>query len=178
MSEQGYEGRFANWIVKSIPDMFPMYYGILGWSHFIEGEEEKIYFPDFGLYSKKSLKNICWVDVKSTQHIDMEGYNFRWNEDKPAESKGKEWYNLDIKKHGNYRYVARILGIPAYIVIFEGKSRDFSYWARIDKIEPELKSVYVLRSDGHNRSTTRNFIPLKKGDETFKEEIAKLNKIS
>jgi hypothetical protein len=176
MSEQGYEGRFASWLVKNIPDIFPVYYGSLEWSHFIEVDGKKIYFPDFGLHSKKSLKIICWVDIKGTQCIDKEGYDFWWNGEGHAENKGKKWYNLDINKHRNYQYVANVLDIPTYVIIYEeGKeSRNFSYWARIDKIKPELKSAYILALGGYRRRTTRNFIPLEEGNETFKEEIVGL----
>lgn len=166
------EDIFAKWVAKNIPQVFPVYYGVLEWSHFVKIGEKTIYFPDFGLHSKISLTNICWVDVKLTFHVDKEGYSFLWIERKVV--KGKEWYNLDVEKHNNYKYVAKILDIPSYIVVYVGKNYNSFYWARVDNREPILKEVYIQQSNGNKKLTTRNLIPLEKEVASFKEEITKL----
>ncbi len=153
------EVEFYNWVKKEFPEVFPICFGDIEVVYtdvelknigfdviplFIDHNRDKksmrIYLPDYKLYSRDSLAGICWVDVKRTSYITE-------NE-----------YNLNYQKYVYYRYVSEKTNRPAYLVIYEGENKHFSYWLRVDI---------------HKNVSVPTNLPCEEG-ETFKDEIKTL----
>lgn len=161
----GFEEGIAKLIRKAVSDVIPIYYDLAEgpFNYYLEMDGRKIYFPDFALVSKFTLRKVCWVEVKSTQSIYEEGKDFNWiNEAKECSwylwskyiGKSKLWYNLDVEKHRNYNIVAEISGLPVFLIIF---SKNKMYWGRVDIYEPELKNIHYK---AERKETSRNLIPI------------------
>ena len=158
-----YEEGTAKLIKNEIADVIPIYYDIPEFGHYIKTKEKNIYFPDFALLSKFTLRKVCWIEVKYTQSIDVEGKDFQWiSESKRCNwglwnkyvRKSKFWYNLNRNKHENYNIIAERSGLPVFLIVF---TEDMKYWGRVDIYKPELRNVYYIPT---RKITSRNLIPL------------------
>lgn len=148
-----------------VPEVIPFKYDIpkKPFKYYLEIDGRDVYFPDFALVSKFTLRKVCWVEVKWTQDIDEEEKDFDWiNEAKKCSwylwnqyiGKSKFWYNLDVEKHKNYNIVAEISGLPVFLIVF-GNNK--IYWGRVDIYKPELRDV---RYGAERKLTSRNLIPI------------------
>lgn len=161
-----FEEQTAKWIRRHIPEVIPIYYDICEkpFNHYLELNEKQVYFPDFALISKYTLRKVCWVEVKATQSLDEEGKDFEWIQEKKVDwylwnrfIQSKLWYNLNTEKHENYNIIAKLSGLPVFLIVFSGGKK---YWGRIDIFKPELENVYYKPVYYKPKRTSRNLIPV------------------